>query len=108
MTDRSCPGFCCQTVYLPMDHANLHRFADVLIDGHQIADMLEPTGETTGTSHHFTCKNWDPNMRLCTVYENRPFMCRDYPYGRPCEHCGLTDGIPGAERLALERQEATS
>ena len=37
----------------------------------------------------FTCKHWDEETRLCGDYENRPAMCRDYPYGRTCDRgCG--------------------
>lgn len=37
----------------------------------------------------FTCRHWDEATRLCTAYEQRPWMCRDYPYGRTCERaCG--------------------
>lgn len=37
----------------------------------------------------YTCRHWDEETRLCTVYEDRPQMCRDYPYNRECQHgCG--------------------
>jgi hypothetical protein len=37
----------------------------------------------------YTCRHWDEDTRLCGAYEQRPSMCRDYPYGRPCERgCG--------------------
>src|ERR1019366_288079 len=32
----------------------------------------------------FSCRHWDTETRLCTAYEARPDMCRDYPYGGPC------------------------
>lgn len=34
----------------------------------------------------FTCNRWDAETKRCTVYEQRPHMCRGYPYGRKCEH----------------------
>jgi Fe-S-cluster containining protein len=34
----------------------------------------------------YTCRHWDEETRLCTVYEDRPDMCRDYPYNRACQH----------------------
>lgn len=106
MPDRTCPGYCCETVFLPGTLDDLAKMADTIIDGPQIFAMLEPIGQQTGISHHYRCRNWDPDTQLCRDYENRPFMCRDYPYGQACEHCGLVDGIPPTERLALERQEA--
>lgn len=36
----------------------------------------------------WTCSNFDGQN--CTAYEARPSMCRDYPYGRPCEHADCT------------------
>lgn len=38
----------------------------------------------------FTCRYWNPFTRLCTNYENRPYMCSAYPYGDVCYHCGYT------------------
>lgn len=37
----------------------------------------------------FTCRHWDEDSRLCTIYEDRPPMCRDYPNHGKCGHgCG--------------------
>lgn len=38
----------------------------------------------------YTCKHFDMTTRNCTNYENRPTMCRDYPYDRKCDHKGCT------------------
>lgn len=38
---------------------------------------------------YFTCKHWDPSTRLCTVYEERPKMCRDHPCGACKFGCGV-------------------
>lgn len=47
----------------------------------------EQWAEKTGPV--YTCKHWDEETRLCTVYDKRPQMCRDYPYGKRCQHgCG--------------------
>jgi Fe-S-cluster containining protein len=33
---------------------------------------------------YYTCDRYDPEARQCTDYENRPDMCRDFPwYGAP-------------------------
>lgn len=35
-------------------------------------------------SHFYTCDIFDPVTRRCTDYDNRPGVCRDYPwYGSP-------------------------
>lgn len=41
---------------------------------------------------HYTCRHWDEDTRLCTIYEDRPNMCRDFPYGNVCTHgCGYNN-----------------
>jgi Fe-S-cluster containining protein len=35
---------------------------------------------------YYTCRAWDEDTRLCTIYEDRPNMCRGYPYGNACSH----------------------
>lgn len=32
----------------------------------------------------YTCRHWDTETKLCTAYEDRPQMCRDYPYVGSC------------------------
>lgn len=44
------------------------------------------TWEPVAGSNYFTCRHWDELTRLCTAYEDRPTMCRDYPYGGACQH----------------------
>lgn len=34
--------------------------------------------------HNFTCRHWDESTRLCGIYEDRPKMCRRFPYGKKC------------------------
>lgn len=43
-------------------------------------------------AHHYTCRYFDRETRDCTIYEQRPDMCRDHPYNRPCtfKGCELT------------------
>jgi Fe-S-cluster containining protein len=109
-----CPGYCCAGFYLPYTISELHAKAPTLQDGQQIAEMVipltpkqanerldavgvapgrgRPTWKNRG--HHFTCKHWDETTMLCTIYAERPEMCRTYPNGRECQHCGLTGGEP--------------
>lgn len=45
-----------------------------------------------GGAHYYSCKHFDTKANLCTIYEHRPAMCRDYPNGKPCnyKHCTWT------------------
>ena len=38
----------------------------------------------------FTCRHFDEATRNCLIYETRPAMCRDYPYGKQCGFVGCT------------------
>lgn len=82
--------------------------ADGMRDGEVIADMVIPLSiaqanerlERFGSDreylpdcegHVYTCRHFDEGTRLCAIYEQRPEMCRDYPYGNDggCEYeCG--------------------
>lgn len=48
-------------------------------------------------SNFYTCRNLKPNGD-CGIYDTRPRMCRDYPYGSPCRYtdcastCARTTG----------------
>lgn len=104
----TCAGACCAV--FPM-HLEQTQFA--MRKGRQkrdieyIADMLIPLTRRQALARSrrlgygdppkygknyglFTCRHWDEQTRLCTAYDERPDMCRDYPYvGRSCERgCG--------------------
>lgn len=68
----ACNGLCCAEFWLREPELSEH------------ADMLVPVAPGL-----FTCKHWDGATRLCTIYERRPQMCRDYPEpGKVCRFCG--------------------
>lgn len=122
----TCPGYCCAAFYWPRTVTYMRKHAGQMYDGEQIRDMLIPltpkeareryekfSGKTTNAyvwknrGHHFTCKNWDEETRLCKVYEDRPAMCRDYPYGQECQHgCGACGGLPTAERTKIREEQS--
>lgn len=96
-----CAGKCCAVFYYPTSPDALRARKNPLPDDHFIADMLigltpdeaqaraerfevPPADWTPGKT--FTCKHWDEESGLCGVYEKRPKMCAEYPYGRKCEH----------------------
>lgn len=50
------------------------------------SNKVQPNG-------YYTCRAWDEDTGLCTVYDDRPLMCRGYPYGdgQVCSHgCSYT------------------
>jgi len=49
--------------------------------------LVVPEGHTWESNVH-TCRHWDEATGLCGVYDQRPLMCRAYPYGRACVFCG--------------------
>jgi Fe-S-cluster containining protein len=42
-------------------------------------------GKPEVKSHRYRCKHFDPKKKICTIYEIRPQMCRDYPGGKGCK-----------------------
>jgi Fe-S-cluster containining protein len=121
-----CSGACCAAFYIPHTIRAIRRGVSAdgetrLEQAEQLADMLIPLtpkqarerserfGGTNGErfvwadrGHHFTCKHWDEESRLCTIYPDRPDMCRGYPYGDRCtydENCECT-GSPIDDLLA--------
>ena len=111
MGDR-CRGDCCRSMYLPVSPERLRNSYNawmaqektdvqglpILTDIHLLGTMLvhlgeleaNPlTGHPSGSSkaHYYRCKHLAENGD-CTIYDIRPKMCRDYPYGYPCQYPG--------------------
>ncbi len=60
---------------------------------------------------HYTCRHWDEDTGLCGIYEDRPNMCRDFPYGKVCTHgCGYNNAddpaLPDRYKIVVEGGEA--
>lgn len=100
-----CTGHCCKRFYLPVTPTQLQGEAELIRLGGRsrfgptkdvlmIADMVihletrEHKGETLGvyrdSDNWYTCKHFNEESGNCMNYENRPDMCRNYPYGRAC------------------------
>ena len=111
-----CTGTCCAAFHLTheLDEVRRGRAADGKRvppdEARKIADMLIPLGpdevrEATGDDERadediddrwFTCRHWDRETRLCTIYPDRPQMCRDYGTEKvPCSH-GCGGGCPAS------------
>ena len=46
--------------------------------------------EVMRLEHHYTCKHYDAATHNCTIYDIRPAMCREYPYGHGCNYAACT------------------
>jgi Fe-S-cluster containining protein len=55
-----------------------------------VPDDEELLGGKRRKFHIYTCKHFDKKKRECTIYEFRPMMCRDYPYGKGCNYAACT------------------
>lgn len=56
------------------------------------AEGLEYLGANNphhGSDMNFTCKYWDKETRLCTIYEDRSRVCSEFPYAGKCGVCGM-------------------
>lgn len=83
----TCPGNCCEDMRIGegKTRADLEKNEN-WPEKDQVLEMLV---EVPGRDDLFNCKNFDTTTRLCTIYETRPRMCRDFPYGKPCDRgCG--------------------
>jgi Fe-S-cluster containining protein len=83
-----CTGHCCSRFHI--DSRMLDRLtgpAEKSRDEKFILDMLVFL-EWTDAGARLTCRHFDGTN--CTRYEERPAMCRDYPYGKQCEFKGCT------------------
>lgn len=113
-----CKGHCCAA--FPISGSRDALTSTAVEDGDLLGFMLRPLSieeaaerrSRFGSSlpvdddrSYFRCAYWDEESRLCSIYEHRPSMCRDYPgYGREvaCEHrCGLVGGVEFTEAPLL-------
>lgn len=115
-----CNGDCCVAFRVPFTLVDLAEgnVGDMDVEeARMLADMLEPLtlAETrlrqldfirgvipvfdeSDEGFLYKCKNWDEETRLCTIYEDRPPMCRDFPYGKPCRYgCECVGEEPAPE-----------
>ena len=105
-----CDGSCCALFTIPMHHEEVEEFRVGKRDASEwkdpdevtnIMDMVIPLGreeiiernEKYGkdmredATNVYTCRHWNTETRLCGNYENRPQMCRDFPYDSECGSC---------------------
>jgi len=97
-----CPGDCCSPLRLSGAIDALTDPSRTIIERDVILDLLDPRA-IDGTD--YPCRKFDPITRLCTIYDQRPQMCSEYPYGRSCELCDaseVTEGEPISRYVPAE------
>ena len=105
-----CTGACCRDIRLWHDghratRAQLRHLATRDADGEKalIWLVLKPDGETDEGQERFQCRALT-STGCALTHEQRPAMCRDFPYnnGRACEHCGArTDAAARSVELMV-------
>jgi len=125
-----CVGTCCVAFFLPYKKDEFENRAtkkDASDEIRKVNDMIIPVTNSTvrrrrnkfgmalgirkeNEGHYFKCKHWDEETKLCNDYENRPVMCRDYPYDKVCSMgcngCAPSDIVEKYEQQAEKSQEA--
>lgn len=59
-------------------------------DEHPFVEHVDRGAPSSTKGFYYTCKHLDANTGDCTDYENRPDMCRRYPYGGRCTYKDCT------------------
>lgn len=94
-----CTGHCCKSFCLPFDPMQLKFQAKLaklgkckfnIPDMLKVADMVIYQRPNPKGGYRYTCKYFDKESGNCCNYENRPNMCKDYPYGKQCTYKGCT------------------
>lgn len=86
VTDCGRCGDCCENIPCSFDLATVYVARDKHMqqDLDFIREHWHPMYEVEDhTKQRFSCDAFDTDTRLCTAHEDRPPVCRDYPwYGR--------------------------
>lgn len=118
-----CGGRCCERFPINMSPVDIgSRYIETIAfrDGGgdltradrdliMIAEMIIPLAEEGDEQPFYACKHLDRENGLCSVYEDRPLMCADYPgYGRggKCERCGFVEAPLIADGTDAESTKA--
>lgn len=72
----------------------IERCEDCEIIAQMVRPIDPPEGKTNtfpsgDKAYWYTCKHLLENND-CEIYDNRPRMCKDYPYGKKCHYEGCT------------------
>lgn len=112
MTERRCTGHCCRRFPLSHTLEQLRAYAADTSKANaseaaKILDMLISLDVREDGREMYTCRHHDTETGDCRIYEDRPRMCRDYPYGKSCEHGECTGPWSPRElvQLRIEREQ---
>jgi Fe-S-cluster containining protein len=115
-----CGGACCRRFPLSSSPAQMgEKYLELIawresggamepwmLDRIMISEMVIPLAEESDEQPLYACRHLHDASGLCTVYEARPAMCRDFPsYGDPgrrCESCGFTQTPVEPELVQLK------
>lgn len=77
-------GSCCDPVSLSHETANrLYAFGPAQPQAAWAWEHWSPVAPDGNDGVHLVCINYDPQSRACLDYDNRPPVCREFPfYGR--------------------------
>jgi Fe-S-cluster containining protein len=106
----SCTGKCCVAFPLNKTLGELAamRYPASAFEALTILGMIQPLtveetreraarfglGEPDDEIKYYSCRHWDEETRLCTIYDERPWMCRTYPNEDKCDHGCDCKGTP--------------
>jgi Fe-S-cluster containining protein len=81
-TQCSACGCCCDPVWYSYGPGDLRQLAERTnsADARFAVAHWHPTGETGDAGHAYRCDRFDPVTRLCTAHDERPPICRGYPW----------------------------
>jgi Fe-S-cluster containining protein len=88
-----CPAYCCSYEVIPVTMRDLRRLArrfDLTVEECE-RKFTKTTRDGKRVMRHrkdhvfpSTCRFLDQEDRTCTIYEDRPQICRDFPSTRRC------------------------
>jgi Fe-S-cluster containining protein len=91
-----CPGYCCSHPRIAVTDHDIRRLAKHFGISELAARKRYTYSYTTDgvreqllrhhkdTIYKSVCRLFDRETRRCTVYPARPYVCRQYPYGKTC------------------------
>jgi len=94
----NCPGYCCgyhEIDLKPKDIPRLAKHLELTIEEAK-KHHLKQTGKRwlfrmrkDPLTNDMMCKFFHSTRRVCTIYEGRPEVCRNYPYSSRCAYYEL-------------------
>lgn len=80
--------------FIPMKHD-----AQMILDKTRGHNFISPEDPTKILTNIFTCKHFDTVQRICTNYENRPDICKQF--GEECYYrgCGFVEALKAIDKI---------